>query len=55
MSHAELGSYCPRKMSNCSLIAENAICEEETLEEEPRSNEELRLWNYQLLKVVFIL
>ncbi|EPQ18050.1 GRAM domain-containing protein 2, partial [Myotis brandtii] len=55
MPHAELGSCCPRKMTNCSLIAENAVCEEETLEEEPRSSEELRLWNYQLLKVFFVL
>ncbi|XP_059514201.1 GRAM domain-containing protein 2A isoform X3 [Myotis daubentonii] len=35
--------------------SENAVCEEETLEEEPRSSEELRLWNYQLLKVFFVL
>lgn len=55
MLHAELGSCCPRKMTNCSIIAENAVCEEETLEEEPRSSEELRLWNYQLLKVFFVL
>ncbi|KAM5339817.1 GRAM domain-containing protein 2A isoform 1-T1 [Glossophaga mutica] len=37
------------------LRSENAICEQEALEEEPRSNEELRLWNYQLLKVFFVL
>lgn len=35
--------------------SENAVCEEETLEEEPRSSEELRLWNYRLLKVFFVL
>ncbi|XP_015417535.1 PREDICTED: guanylate-binding protein 1-like, partial [Myotis davidii] len=33
----------------------NAVCEEETLEEEHRSSEELRLWNYRLLKVFFVL
>nr|KAF6500258.1 GRAM domain containing 2A [Molossus molossus] len=49
------GPACPRKMTNCSLIAESAVCEEEMLEEEPRSNEELRLWNYRLLKVFFVL
>ncbi|KAM7159564.1 GRAM domain-containing protein 2A isoform 2-T2 [Molossus nigricans] len=35
--------------------SESAVCEEEMLEEEPRSNEELRLWNYRLLKVFFVL
>ncbi|ELK38362.1 Pyruvate kinase isozyme M1 [Myotis davidii] len=35
--------------------SENAVCEEETLEEELRSSEELRLWNYRLLKVFFVL
>ncbi|XP_035884292.1 GRAM domain-containing protein 2A isoform X5 [Phyllostomus discolor] len=35
--------------------SENASCEQDALEEEPRSNEELRLWNYRLLKVFFVL
>lgn len=38
-----------------ALIAENAVCEEEMLEEAPRSNQELRLWDYRLLKVFFVL
>lgn len=46
---------CPQKMSNCSPITENAVCEEEKLEEEPRSDGELRLWDCQLLKVIFVL
>ncbi|KAM6203080.1 GRAM domain-containing protein 2A [Rhynchocyon petersi] len=34
---------------------ENAVCEADMLEEEPRSNGELRLWDYRLLKVFFVL
>ncbi|KAF6130267.1 GRAM domain containing 2A [Phyllostomus discolor] len=49
------GPASPRKVTNCSLTAENASCEQDALEEEPRSNEELRLWNYRLLKVFFVL
>uniref|UniRef100_A0A452TU85 GRAM domain containing 2A n=1 Tax=Ursus maritimus TaxID=29073 RepID=A0A452TU85_URSMA len=45
----------PTKMPNCSPITEKAVCEEEKLEEEPRSSGELRLWDYQLLKVIFVL
>ena len=44
-----------RKVTNCSLTAENAVCEQEALAGEPRSNEELKLWNYRLLKVFFVL
>lgn len=51
---AGLGSCC-RTMPNCSPITEKAVCEEEKLEEEPRSDGELRLWDYQLLKVIFVL
>ncbi|XP_006888459.1 PREDICTED: GRAM domain-containing protein 2 [Elephantulus edwardii] len=35
--------------------AENTVCEADSLEEEHRSNEELRLWDYRLLKVFFVL
>uniref|UniRef100_A0A8I3PEI8 GRAM domain containing 2A n=1 Tax=Canis lupus familiaris TaxID=9615 RepID=A0A8I3PEI8_CANLF len=35
--------------------SENAVCEEEKLEEESRSDGELRLWDYQLLKIIFVL
>ncbi|XP_022268311.1 GRAM domain-containing protein 2A isoform X3 [Canis lupus baileyi] len=35
--------------------SENAVCEEEKLEEESRSDAELRLWDYQLLKIIFVL
>ncbi|KAF5925292.1 hypothetical protein HPG69_001736 [Diceros bicornis minor] len=35
--------------------SENAVCEEEKLEKEPRSDGDLRLWDYLLLKVVFVL
>ncbi|XP_045863103.1 GRAM domain-containing protein 2A isoform X3 [Meles meles] len=35
--------------------SENDVCEEEKLEEEPRSDGKLRLWDYQLLKVIFVL
>lgn len=35
--------------------SENTVCEEETLEEAPRSNRELQLWDYRLLKVFFVL
>ncbi|XP_045048863.2 GRAM domain-containing protein 2A isoform X2 [Desmodus rotundus] len=35
--------------------SENAVCEQEALAGEPRSNEELKLWNYRLLKVFFVL
>nr|XP_025740022.1 GRAM domain-containing protein 2A [Callorhinus ursinus] len=46
---------CHRTTPNCSPITEKAVCEEEKLEEEPRSDGELRLWDYQLLKVIFVL
>uniref|UniRef100_A0A671EX79 GRAM domain containing 2A n=1 Tax=Rhinolophus ferrumequinum TaxID=59479 RepID=A0A671EX79_RHIFE len=49
------GPACLRKMANCSLIAENAVCAEEMLEEEPRADTESRLWDYPLLKVFFVL
>ncbi|XP_070354911.1 GRAM domain-containing protein 2A isoform X4 [Equus asinus] len=35
--------------------SEKAVCEEEKLEEEPRSEGELRLWDYLLLKIIFVL
>ncbi|XP_074184329.1 GRAM domain-containing protein 2A isoform X4 [Rhinolophus sinicus] len=35
--------------------SENAVCEEEMLEEEPRADTESRLWDYPLLKVFFVL
>lgn len=35
--------------------SENAVCEEEMLKEVPRSNQELQLWDYRLLKVFFVL
>ncbi|KAM5242962.1 GRAM domain-containing protein 2A isoform 2-T2 [Hipposideros larvatus] len=35
-------------------VPEDAVCEE-TLEEEPRGDEEWRLWDYWLLKVFFVL
>ncbi|XP_062947575.1 GRAM domain-containing protein 2A [Cynocephalus volans] len=41
--------------STKSSGSENAVCEEDKLEEEPSSNGELRLWDYRLLKVVFVL
>uniref|UniRef100_A0A2K6UYQ1 GRAM domain containing 2A n=1 Tax=Saimiri boliviensis boliviensis TaxID=39432 RepID=A0A2K6UYQ1_SAIBB len=34
---------------------ENAVCEDDELEEETRSTGELRLWDYRLLKVFFVL
>lgn len=46
---------CSTKMPNFSPITENDVCEEEKLEEEPRSDGKLRLWDYQLLKVIFVL
>uniref|UniRef100_A0A8C8WKV5 GRAM domain containing 2A n=1 Tax=Panthera leo TaxID=9689 RepID=A0A8C8WKV5_PANLE len=46
---------CPQKMPNCSPITENAVCEKEKLKELPRSDGELRLWDCQLLKVIFVL
>ncbi|XP_074248814.1 GRAM domain-containing protein 2A isoform X3 [Saimiri boliviensis] len=49
------GPACPKKMPNCSPIAENAVCEDDELEEETRSTGELRLWDYRLLKVFFVL
>ncbi|XP_035115007.2 GRAM domain-containing protein 2A isoform X4 [Callithrix jacchus] len=49
------GPACPKKMPNCSPTAENAVCEEDELEEETGSTGELRLWDYQLLKVFFVL
>ncbi|XP_006866590.1 PREDICTED: GRAM domain-containing protein 2 [Chrysochloris asiatica] len=50
-----LGSSLPQKMPNCSFIADDAVCEEDTLEEELKSDDELRLWDYRLLKVFFVL
>ncbi|XP_012914818.1 GRAM domain-containing protein 2A isoform X11 [Mustela putorius furo] len=44
-------SFFPRKPPG----SENDVCEEEKLEEEPRSDGKLRLWDYQLLKVIFVL
>uniref|UniRef100_A0A2K6G079 GRAM domain containing 2A n=1 Tax=Propithecus coquereli TaxID=379532 RepID=A0A2K6G079_PROCO len=41
--------------AECSPFAENAVCEEDELEEEPKSDRELRLWDYQLFKVFFVL
>ncbi|XP_076980000.1 GRAM domain-containing protein 2A isoform X4 [Tamandua tetradactyla] len=35
--------------------SEHTICEENKLEEDPKSNEELKLWDYRLLKVFFVL
>ncbi|XP_042797442.1 GRAM domain-containing protein 2A isoform X5 [Panthera leo] len=35
--------------------SENAVCEKEKLKELPRSDGELRLWDCQLLKVIFVL
>ncbi|XP_032100590.1 GRAM domain-containing protein 2A isoform X7 [Sapajus apella] len=49
------GPACPKKMPNCSPIAENAVCEEDELEEETGSTGELRLWDHRLLKVFFVL
>nr|XP_054388818.1 GRAM domain-containing protein 2A isoform X2 [Pongo abelii] len=49
------GPACPKKMPNCSPTAKNAVYEEDELEEEPRSTGELRLWDYRLLKVFFVL
>ena len=40
--------------AECGPIAE-IDCEEEKLEEGPTSNGELRLWDYRLLKVFFVL
>ncbi|KAF4017070.1 hypothetical protein G4228_008806 [Cervus hanglu yarkandensis] len=39
----------------CCPIAEISDCEEEKLEEGPTRNGELRLWDYRLLKVFFVL
>lgn len=47
-------SECSRKMPNCSPIAET-ICEEDMLEEEPTVDQELRLWDSRLLKVIFVM
>ncbi|XP_032198456.1 GRAM domain-containing protein 2A isoform X6 [Mustela erminea] len=44
-------SFFPRKPPG----SENDVCEDEKLEEEPRSDGKLRLWDYQLLKVIFVL
>ncbi|XP_033045418.1 GRAM domain-containing protein 2A isoform X1 [Trachypithecus francoisi] len=44
------GPACPKKMTNCSPTAKNAVYEEDELEEEPRSTAELTLWDYRLLK-----
>nr|XP_012623727.1 GRAM domain-containing protein 2 isoform X5 [Microcebus murinus] len=35
--------------------SENVVCEEDELEEEPKSDRELRLWDYRLFKVFFVL
>ncbi|XP_066134111.1 GRAM domain-containing protein 2A isoform X1 [Saccopteryx bilineata] len=46
----------PRKMiTPLPFVAENVVCEQEVLAGEPRSDGELRLWNYRLLKVFFLL
>ncbi|XP_003413969.1 GRAM domain-containing protein 2A isoform X3 [Loxodonta africana] len=49
------GLACPGRMPNCSPIAEDAVCEEDTMKEEPKNDMELRLWDYRLLKVFFLL
>uniref|UniRef100_A0A8C8ZIN5 GRAM domain containing 2A n=1 Tax=Prolemur simus TaxID=1328070 RepID=A0A8C8ZIN5_PROSS len=47
------GKYaCPML---CSPIAEDAVCEDDELEEEPKSDRELKLWYYRLFKVFFVL
>lgn len=38
-----------------ALFAGNAVCEEETLEEETKGGEEPRTWDYRLLKVFLML
>lgn len=45
----------PQEDAECCPIAEISDCEEEKLEEGPTSNGELRLWDYRLLKVFFVL
>ncbi|XP_023408655.1 GRAM domain-containing protein 2A isoform X1 [Loxodonta africana] len=35
--------------------SEDAVCEEDTMKEEPKNDMELRLWDYRLLKVFFLL
>lgn len=47
-------SECSRKMPSCSPIAET-VCEEDMLEEEPTVDQELRLWDSRLLKVIFVM
>uniref|UniRef100_A0A8C2R0G8 GRAM domain-containing protein n=1 Tax=Capra hircus TaxID=9925 RepID=A0A8C2R0G8_CAPHI len=46
--------FCPREMPKCP-IAEISDCEEEKLEEGLTSSRELKLWDYPLLKVFFVL
>lgn len=53
--HYAAGPACPTKMPRSSLIAENVGCEEERLEEETKSGEEPRTWDYRLLKVFLML
>ena len=45
----------PQEDAECCPIAEISDCEEEKPEEGPTSNGELRLWDYRLLKVFFVL
>jgi hypothetical protein len=42
-------------MPSCLPIAEKAICEDDQLEEESTSNQQLRLWDSRLLKIVFVM
>nr|XP_045372864.1 GRAM domain-containing protein 2A isoform X2 [Camelus bactrianus] len=53
--HASMGSTDGFFPSRKPLGSESAVREEETLEEETQSAGELRLWDYRLLKVVFVL
>ncbi|EQB78059.1 hypothetical protein CB1_000590021 [Camelus ferus] len=52
---ASMGSTDGFFPSRKPLGSESAVREEETLEEETQSAGELRLWDYRLLKVVFVL
>ncbi|XP_070233482.1 GRAM domain-containing protein 2A isoform X2 [Bos mutus] len=45
----------PQEDAECCPFAEISDCEEEKLEEGPMSNRELKLWDYPLLKVFFVL
>ncbi|KAM9585648.1 LOW QUALITY PROTEIN: GRAM domain-containing protein 2A [Trichechus inunguis] len=42
-------------VSEDAVCEKDTVCEEDTLEEEPESDRELRLWDYRLLKVFFVL